>query len=138
MRERSGHEISKEQWLLVIDIDLNGAFYFTKAVVAYWLTQEPRLVRDDTAYGLGKVTQRGALVNIASVNSHLASRNMSAYGPSRPLAPTLISGPLTLSWFSGVQAWRAGTFQELCVRKRKRRNPVSTHSNTFVFWLVIR
>ena len=67
---------------MVIDVDLHGTFYFTKAIVSYWETQKPRLVRDDTDYGLGKVTQRGALVNIASVNAHLASRNMGSYGMS--------------------------------------------------------
>jgi hypothetical protein len=40
----------------VVDVDLHGTFYFTKALVAYWVTQEPRLLRDDTAYGLGKVS----------------------------------------------------------------------------------
>lgn len=51
-----GHEYPADKLRNVIDIDLHGTFYFTKAIVAYWLTQEPRLVRDDTAYGLGKVS----------------------------------------------------------------------------------
>lgn len=58
VRGSPGHEYPGDQLRLVVDIDLNGAFYFTKALVAYWLKQEPRLIRDDTDYGLGKVSFR--------------------------------------------------------------------------------
>jgi NAD(P)-dependent dehydrogenase (short-subunit alcohol dehydrogenase family) len=74
------HQIPADKWQQVIDIDLTGTFYFTKAVTNYWLTQEPRLIRHDVDLGLAPVSQRGALVNVASINALLASKNMGGYG----------------------------------------------------------
>jgi NAD(P)-dependent dehydrogenase (short-subunit alcohol dehydrogenase family) len=85
------HTVEAEQWQQVIDIDLTGTFFVNKAMVNYWLQVEPRLVRDDTEYGLDKVYQRGAIVNVASVNSTLVSPMMGSYGQSQPcIAPNVL------------------------------------------------
>lgn len=76
------HAVTPEEWAQTARINCDGAWLFSRAMVAYWLTQPRRVVRDDTADGLDKVTQRGALLNVASVNSIVASKGMGAYGGS--------------------------------------------------------
>ena len=74
------HQTPLNGWHQKIGIDLTGCLMFTKAVVNYWLTQEPRTLRDDSELGLPPVTQRGALVNVASFNGLYASKNMVSHG----------------------------------------------------------
>jgi len=74
------NETSLEGWNQKMSIDLTGCLMFTKAVVNYWLTQERRILRDDAELGLPPVTQRGALVNVASFNGLYASKNMVSHG----------------------------------------------------------
>lgn len=76
------HETPLNGWHQKIGIDLTGCLMFTKAVVNYWLTQERRVIRDDAELGLPPVTQRGALVNVASFNGLYASKNMVSHGKS--------------------------------------------------------
>ena len=64
----------------VLNVDLIGCFIFSKALVAYWLQQPARTLRHDTDLNLDPVTQRGALVNIASVAGVGAIAQMGAYG----------------------------------------------------------
>lgn len=64
-----------------------------------------------------QVYQRGALVNIASVNAHLASRNMGGYG--RLLSDVTVLTPRLLaynSWSSCCKTRRARSQQELRFR----------------------
>ena len=75
-------ETPLEGWQQKLNIDLTGCLMFTKACVNYWLTQEPRTLRDDAELGLPPVTQRGALVNVASFNGLYASKNMVSHGMS--------------------------------------------------------
>jgi NAD(P)-dependent dehydrogenase (short-subunit alcohol dehydrogenase family) len=72
------HQVGYDYYKKVIDVDLNGTFLFNKAIIAYWHTIEPRLIREDEP-PLEPVRQRGALVNIASVNAHVASPYMGDY-----------------------------------------------------------
>jgi NAD(P)-dependent dehydrogenase (short-subunit alcohol dehydrogenase family) len=88
--------------------------------VAYWLTQKPRRVREaDEQWKLAEVTQRGSLVNIASINATLSSKNMAAYvaakhavaGISKNFAyeyvdqvrSTVESFVLKLNWDQGIR-----------------------------------
>lgn len=62
------HELEDADWHKVITIDLEGTWRFSKAIIKFWRTQEPRLVRDDHEERpeWEPVVQRGSLVNTAS------------------------------------------------------------------------
>jgi len=77
------HEFPQEDWQKVMNVDLNGAFYFGKAMISYWLTQEPRQLRNDTDLGLEPVMQRGALAMVASIAGHFAISHMGAYAAAK-------------------------------------------------------
>ena len=74
------NETPLDGWQKKMNTDLTGCLMFTKACVNYWLTQEPRTLRDDAELGLPPVRQRGALVNVASFNGLYASKNMVSHG----------------------------------------------------------
>jgi hypothetical protein len=56
------------EYSLVMKIDLEGTWRFSKAIITYWRAREPRVIRDDSSRGTvwQKVEQRGSLVNVAS------------------------------------------------------------------------
>ncbi len=61
-----GHLLKDPDWYKVISTDLEGTWRFSKAIITYFRSQEPRLVRHDVGPYWGPVFQRGSLVNIAS------------------------------------------------------------------------
>ena len=99
-------------WHEKMSIDLTGCLIFTKAVVNYWLTQERRTLRDDAELGLPPVTQRGALVNVASFNGLYASKNMVSHGT----VCFLFTRTIVMLFLSGGKAWRQWNKQDVCIR----------------------
>jgi NAD(P)-dependent dehydrogenase (short-subunit alcohol dehydrogenase family) len=60
------HEISEADFKEIITVDLEGTWRFSKLMITYWRSLEPRLVRHDEGEHFGAVYQRGSLVNVAS------------------------------------------------------------------------
>jgi len=58
------HEMSERNWLQVIDVNLNGAFFVARAALRHMVTQEP---------------QGGVLLNIASIAAHQGMETLSPY-----------------------------------------------------------
>ena len=116
------HEVTAADYQKVVAIDQTGTFYLLKHLVAHWLKQEPRVVKDYTDYGLGKIYQRGCIVSLASINAHVASRNMSAYGISdrghHTLSMFLMHSLLRIS-----EAWFGRHLEKFCFRKCARTYP---------------
>lgn len=113
------NETSLEGWNQKMSIDLTGCLMFTKAVVNYWLTQERRILRDDAELGLPPVTQRGALVNVASFNGLYASKNMVSHGKFDFFCS--FDTDQSDGHSSGGKAWSQRHKQDICIRVGYRR-----------------
>lgn len=76
-----GHLLEDKDWNFILRTDLEGTWRFNKAIIAFWRSQEPRKVRDDSAKGpmWEPVLQRGSLVNVASSLGSEGKAYLAAY-----------------------------------------------------------
>lgn len=80
-----GHVLPETEYRKIFDVDMDGCWRFSKAIIPYFRAQEPRLLRHDVGPAWEPVMQRGSLVNVASSIGSLGQYNLAAYCEPFPL-----------------------------------------------------
>ena len=73
--------LKDEDWKRIIQIDLEGAWRFAKAMITYFRGVEPRVLREDQARGpmWEPVKQRGSIVVVSSSLGSEGKAHLAAY-----------------------------------------------------------